>query len=736
MNRAVIKPFQNYVLRTPSFSVIVYKELLDNYNFEELLLIYNDEYLKEALQIGSPDLVEALNKYILNPKGFSIDKKEALEISLLKYLARISSRCTPFGLFAGCSVGSFGNETSIALTTKEHFKRVTQFDMLFWSSLLQNFFKRNDVKPFLIYSPNTSLYVISEFYRYVEYKYVNKKREYSISAIRKSDHLDKLLEEAKNRITIDRMVELLIADASEKEDALEFINELIESQVLVSNLESTITGFNELQRVLEIINKIPTLQKESQIIEKIKIQLLQLDATIYPSNNVNSEIKKLIDELGVEYENKYLFQTDINTSTIVNNINYSVFKKVQQTITFLNGIYKSRTSINQSNFIKSFEKRYESREMPLTVVLDTELGIGYQSSDMKDSNSLLDQFSFYNKQEKNSSEIWTDVDYILQKKLLEYSINKSPKISINEDDFPNFKSDLDSTPATFSVMIELIKNDNLDVIVLNSSGNTSAAKLLGRFCNVNTSVFELTKEIIKKEKEYHNDEIVAEVAHIPEARTGNILRRPILRDYEIPYLSNSILDSDFQIDISDLMVSIKNDKIILKSKKLNKEIIPYLSNAHNYGKNSLPIYHFLCDLNSQEHKPVYNFSWGILEHHYSYFPRVYYKDVILSKARWIIDKEEINKFNKLEEYNLLYEFSIWKSKRDLPRYVNYVQYDNTLLLDLEREIGIRLFLKSVKISSKIIIEEFIFTGDAVVKNSIGEDFTNQIIISLYNQKVQ
>lgn len=736
MNRATIKPFPNYVLRTPAIPLSVYRELLDNYRFEELLLVYKDEYIKQALIIASPDLVEALNKYSFNPQSFSKDKIETLEISLIKYLARISSRCTPFGLFAGCSVGSFNSQTCIALTTKEHFTRVTQFDMLFWSTLLHDIFKRNDVKPFLTYFPNSSLYSISEFYRYVEYKYVNKKREYTINAIRKSDYLDILLDEVRNGLTINRMVELLVSDISENEEALEFINELIDSQIIVSNLESTITGFDELQRVLDIINEIPTLKKESQILVKIKVLLIQLDEGICTVNNVISEIKKLINELGVNYEDKYLFQTDMNTSTIINTIDSSVSKKVLQTITFLNGIYKSRSPINQSNFIKSFEKRYESREMPLVIVLDSELGIGYLNNEMKDTNPILDKFSFYKKESENNIEAWTDYDYILQKKLHESNLNESLHISISENDFPCFELDDTSIPATFSAMIELIKNDNQEQIILDTSGGMSAAKLLGRFCNINESILNLTNEIIEKEKEYYNDKILAEVVHIPEDRTGNILRRPILREYEIPYLSNSDVNFDFKIDINDLMVSIQNNKIILRSRKLNKEIIPCLSNAHNYGKNSLPIYHFLSDLQSQGNKPIYNFSWGVLETHYSFFPRVYYKEVIIAKAKWIVNLDEIKEFYTLNDYSLINEFSVWKNKRNLPRYVNQVQYDNTLLLDLEREIGIKLFLKSVKTINKIILEEFLFTEDCIVKNTIDEGFTNQVIVSFYNEKAQ
>ena len=188
---------------------------------------------------------------------------------------------------------------------------------------------------------------------------------------------------------------------------------------------------------------------------------------------------------------------------------------------------------------------------------------------------------------------------------------------------------------------------------IESSGDVSAAKLLGRFCNGNEAIHNLTNEIVKKEAAYHSDKILAEIVHVPESRTGNILRRPILREYEIAYLSNSGVTQDYTIDLNDLMISIKNNKIILRSKKHNKEVIPCLSNAHNYSNKSLPIYHFLCDLQSQDVKPIYSFSWGVLESHYDYFPRVDYKDVILSKAKWIVSKNEIENFLKRNEYSII-----------------------------------------------------------------------------------
>jgi hypothetical protein len=728
-----VKPFKNYVLRTPSFPISNYKDLVSNYSFDKLLQFYNNNFIKEALTIASPDLMEAIERYKKDPSLFSTEKLEALEITLLKYLARITSRCTPFGLFAGCSVGKIDNQTNIVISAKEKHKRSTKFDMSFWSEFIQKINKREDVIPYLVYSPNNSLYVIADFYRYIEYEMVDNNREYKINSIRKSSYLDKLLLKAQKGLTITELIDVLTQDHSEKDEAKEFILELIESQILISNLETTITGSDELATFLKISKTIPTLKNEYSSLLKIKEKLQLIDEHLIPNKTNYKEIRKVVDKLKVNYQEKHLFQTDMNCSDLANVMDKKIISKTQQAINFLNGITEYETSVSITNFSKTFQKRYEDREIPLTLALDTELGIGYLSDDMKDSHPILDQFSFNGKTSSLTQEKWTKKEYILQKKLLE-SIHNDSHILLDESDFPDFKSNWVNTPATFSVMIELLKNDDNEQIVIDSAGGMSAAKLLGRFCNSNKSIYDLTTEIINRENEFYDDKILAEVVHIPQARTGNILRRPILRKYEIPYLTKSNVPSKNQIAITDLLISIKDNGIVLRSKRLNKEVIPCLSNAHNYGKNTLPIYHFLCDLQSQNKKPIYSFNWGTLETHYNFFPRVYYKDVIISKAKWSISSEEIKVFYSLKEHELSHAFSIWKTQKRIPRYVNWVQSDNLLLLDLEVEIGIKLFLKSVKNSNQIILEEFLFSNYTVVKNTLGENFTNQIILSFFNEK--
>jgi hypothetical protein len=727
-----VRPFSQYVLRTPLFPVSLYLNLLDNYSSENVLQLFTNPFIREPIRIASPELLAALDNWKANPHSLSDKKRNALAFSLLKYIARMSTRCTPFGLFAGCTVGNLDSETNILLVSTKKFTRHTQFDMQFWVAILQEFASRENVKPHLRYYPNNSIYALGDFYRYIEYKYVKTKREHSISALRKSSLLEALLIQINSGLNIEEMVNILADDDSEKEEALEFVNQLIDFQFLVSELDANLTGSDEWERVFSLLSKIPALKPENEILQRIKKLLCELDTTIIPREKTYEAIKSEVKKLGVDYDDKYLLQTDLNMGTMVNTLSDRVSKKVLQAICFLNGIQKEKKSVQQLNFIKAFTQRYESREMPLATVLDTETGIGYlQNSEMNDTHDILDKFSFKRKGSEAATQSWTAYDYILEKKI-KASVSKNEKvISLSENDFPDFDSSWENIPATFSVMIGLLENEE---IVIESPGNVSAAKLLGRFCNGNTEIYNLTNEIVEKEKKQYSDKILAEIVHIPESRTGNILRRPVLRAYEIAYLSNPGVPQDFNIGINDLTVSVTNNRIVLRSKRHNKEVIPCLSNAHNYSYKSLPIYHFLCDLQTQDVKPIFSFSWGILESHYDYFPRVYYKEVLLSKGKWIVFKNEIESFFKLNGNELFESFSIWRKQRQINQFVNWVDSDNTLLLDLEKVVCIALFLKSVKNYDRIILEEFVFSGESVVKNITSENFTNELILSFYKEQ--
>ena len=66
--------------------------------------------IEEALLVASPSTHEALVRW---PATASEDRR--LERTVARYFQRMAGRATPFGLFAGCSVGRITNDTSITI---------------------------------------------------------------------------------------------------------------------------------------------------------------------------------------------------------------------------------------------------------------------------------------------------------------------------------------------------------------------------------------------------------------------------------------------------------------------------------------------------------------------------------------------------------------------------------------------------------------------------------------------
>jgi hypothetical protein len=73
MHNYQVRPFSQYVVRTPTFPVSTYLNLVNDYS-QALLTGFKILFL-EAIRIASPELLTALDKWKENPASLSIKKK-------------------------------------------------------------------------------------------------------------------------------------------------------------------------------------------------------------------------------------------------------------------------------------------------------------------------------------------------------------------------------------------------------------------------------------------------------------------------------------------------------------------------------------------------------------------------------------------------------------------------------------------------------------------------------------
>ena len=719
--------FDRYCLRTPLFSFsflqdVYKKNSIEDEDYFELL---KNKLFVEAIFLASPELYSQIKKWesgaLKEPR-----KIEKLKISILKYATRIATRCTPFGLFASCGIGEFSKETDIELNSIQDYKRITRFDMSFLSLLVNELLKDDEIKNQLKFYPNTSLYKVGNHYRYIEYTLKNNRREYAIEGITHSEYLEDVLNFANQGKTLLELARFLSSEEVTYDEADSFINELLKNQILVSEIELKVTGKDFFS---DLMDRLPDQSNVRKELQNLEVHLNALDEKFGNSTKSYEEIIEKAKNRVSTLNNKHLLQTDSFTSYKNNTLEFKTKKQLKKAFKIFNKISSTHPNSNLDEFKRGFRKRYEEKEMPLHLVLDKETGIGYGRKQSA-GGYLIDDLVLGGIPQENKNISWSRIDVLLFDKYAKAIKKDDYTIVLTEEDFVGFQENWKDLPDTFSGIAELYATNEGGKVFFNGVSGSSATSLLGRFGHGNDEILNHINEIVNVEDVLNTNKILAEIVHLPEARTGNVLQRPAMRKHEIPYLGNASVAKSCQIPIEDILVSLSGNRIVLKSKKLQKEILPRLGNAHNFRGSTLPLYQFLCELQTDNKRGSIGFHWNSIFLNKPFLPRVTYQNVIFSKAQWSMKSTEIKDLYRSKEP--MEEIEMWRNEHKIPQFVALVEGDNKLLINLKNESSIKMLIDAVKKKKHFILEEFLFDEKGIV-NSGQKPFCNQFVISFYNE---
>ena len=346
--------------------------------------------------------------------------------------------------------------------------------------------------------------------------------------------------------------------------------------------------------------------------------------------------------------------------------------------------------------------------MPLLEALDKETGIGYIQS-LYDSRSswLIDDLQF-----PESSSSYEEIscnkkaDTFWFKSIVNALQKGETSIDLKGKDISAFENQTSALRGTFPLIYAKSKGKMFII----SAGGTTATHYIGRFMSNDNQLTAFGNEISEVEKTLFPEKILAEVIHLATYKAGSIAMRNINRDYEIPILGNASNEAKI-IDLNDILISVVGTKIILRSKKLNKEIITFLSCAQNYHYGTISIYHFLCDLQSQYRSNLLSLDLNKnITQHFSFIPRIEYDNrIVLSLARWRFTISECQSFLNDNNTIIFNKFQEFKKKHKIPRYINLSEGGNEpITLDTENEFMLGFIEEKLKKSKYIRFAESMY----------------------------
>lgn len=708
-----------YLLRLPALPV-------QSVNVEAITTslqhLWETTMLAEAVFVASPELYQQVSNHI-SVKGWPLSN--ALFHSLVKYALRMSSRATPFGLMSGFSVGQLAESTQISFDSEQVVVRHQRLDMDCMAGLIRHINSDATIKNQLLFFPNNSRYPVGNELRYTERDDTGLSRHYFISSVSQTDYLTHLLQQTETGATLEHLACLLEQAGSPNQTARAFVDELVDSQLLVSELEPMLTGPSMIGRLRE---RLAQLQGCHSLVNRL-IQIEQLlNSTTANSRDVYSSVENLLADYTGSTVSQRLIQTDLSLNTPDNQISQNVIQTILNQVAELQNLNQSSVATQLTDFSRRFRERYDQQEIPLQLALDSDFGIGYghSSGDQANYTPLLDSLTIPPDNSPTQFLLGPYEQLVLNKFSQALRTNESA-IALTADELAPLEESGVPLASSFYVLGNLLSSSaaNLDrgdfqFNILAAEG-PSAANLLGRFCAHSPKLTSHVKRLLKREEEQQPDAIFAEIIHWPDDRLGNILVRPVLRDYEIPYISQASVDKEHQLPLDDLLLSVQADgRLIVRSKRYGKEVVPRLSTAHNYHAG-LSTYQFLADLQRQNQGTHLGWRWGALDNQ-PFLPRITYKNLILSRARWTLRQHTVptNSLNEFIEHLAIHY--------KLPKWIAIADGDNELVLDLESLIGQQLLLDEYRRRSPLRIIEWVATPDQCWIGSENGTYVNELVI--------
>lgn len=715
--------FDKFVLRTPFFPCDILDEL-------SLDTITKHPQFRESIFLASPLLYEEMLK--MHDK--ETKKKEKVAFALYRYAERMSFRCTPLGLFAGLSIGNIGNQTTIILGKN---RRIAKLDMQFLYTLAKKVEKISGLENKLKYYANTTLYRIGGVYRYVESVERDFKPDYQISSLKPSSLLAHILERAKSGIRLDEILDYLLKQDITRQDALAYIESLKESDVLVSELMPRLIDDDYLKRMINVLKNSSYAANMVNDVALLERWLKKLDRDTPDNMLVYQSIIQKINKMEIPYETNRLFHVVMTKELENPTLGHKIVDSLKSAIRLLYKINLDYKNENLERFKKNFYRRYEDRMVKMTEALDPIAGLGYpverrapEKTDLIYDILLppLAEKNEYGRNEKFYSR--------LLHRMIDAQKKGNSYIELRDEDIPDLNKgdeDVDKMPETLYSLFNLLKSKKGDFTInLRGFYGMSAANIITRFFYAQPEIANLIKEIVGKEAELMPDKIVAEIVHLPNPAIGNVTVRPAMRSFIIPYMANPVSDKQGVINISDLFVFMKKGTLHLWSEKHHKIIIPRLTNTHNYNESAMPIYRFLSDMQYEGKIGNLTFNWGSLMDKFKFFPRLIYKDVILSPAIWKFSLEELQESLLLKKEIKREEIKKWRDKYAIPPKVLFSDFDQELLVNWENKMSIRSIIPVIKQRRNIIFKEFLSDAESLlVKDRDRRSYTHECVVLFY-----
>ena len=671
--------------------------------------------VQRALSVASPDLLDALHERPEDP---------GVEAALIRYVSRMASRPTPYGTFAACGTGVIDDETRLDLPDPATWRTHTQLDADYLDALIRDRWRR--FRHRLTFRPNDSLHLMAGRWRYVQSRLDGLERNYHLLQVADSKHLQRALDAALETATLAEVADAVAGGGVDPERAARYAEQLVDAQILIPTFALTITGPLPLDALIRDLLELGD-EEGVRVLTEARAALASLDSGGTPARPAHDRIAAQLAPLPVPIERSRLFHAQVVVPPCDATLARSTVDHIARGVELLHRFAPARPSTELDAFRDAFRDRYDQQEVPLLEALDEELGVGFGTTpDQSDPAPLLDGLHF------PASEQTTATFGERERRLLELLHRAwsagATEVELTAGDVEALaRDDAPPLPAAVGAVAVLARTataGGLRVVVHGATG-PSGARLLGRFCHADPELADHVGAHLRAEEALDPEAIHAEIVHLPAGRLVNVLARPVLRRHEIEWLGRSGAPRPQVLAASDLLLSLRDDRFVLRSRALGRRVLPRLTSAHNYSRHSPGVYRFLAQVQADGCLEHVGWTWFPFDRA-PFTPRLRRGPIVLALARWRAGGDELGGLDDAPAV------TAWRERRRLPRWVCLVDGDNVLPFDLDNPLMVDAFVRTVRRRDEVVLEELLPGPDELVANGPDGHRALELVVPLLN----
>lgn len=674
-------------------------------DFDSLSQAYqNDPALREMILVASSDLYHSIeqNERILTDKTYS---------ALRKYVLRASHRPTPYGLFAGTLQGTFASD-DVDSVDKHPVRKRTRPDMEWLYRVI--LLAEQAVGAALGYRLNASV-------RERGVKLINL-WDVALHQVLQEVTADEPADQAVKSVLINRTkaVELVLQACGEKGCSLSelhtllrehyptvdaqvferFLADLIKKEYLISELRQSLADVDQLAHVMDIL------------------------ATYTPEHSLLTALRAIGSELA-HYDALPIGQgVDTYVSLVEQMRQVASSKNYLQVDSYRGGVFQLPLGVQAD--IESFVDCYQhfSREGAVDAVLDKHVSkfvekYGYTEVALLD---MVDNLHGIGLPEKVSPSTHTSTTEQLTKKHLLSQLFTNPEVLNIGDDLLSSLQDL--TPPkhlhepAFDVAFHAnqLNTGEFQYAVSPLQGRSFLGQSMGRFFHLHP---EFDKTSLKNNRDKSFLEV--ELSFLPKrTRTANVMICESLRDMQLNF---SVQNSQRleRLDIHDIRVGVAHGKFYFRSAKHDAALHFMMTSSVNPAFAPV-LFRFLLQATQYQYRSPFALFGTLskVKEGYTVFPRIVYKNLILSPKRWLLDGQAFSPKGKVLAFaDFCTALASYATKYVIPSAIVLSEMDNLLPLDLTNMADVNILYRQYKKNPNLELQENLIPS--------GTDYHNEYV---------